>query len=63
MYRIATNESLTFIKQKAQKNKTSTEELQNKTIDNLKADVYFDGNEIQIKLQNRNFVILTVLGL
>ncbi|MEN9981182.1 MAG: hypothetical protein RIR67_1108 [Bacteroidota bacterium] len=51
MYRIATNEALTFIKQKAQKNKVSTEELQNKTIDNLKADVYFDGNEIQIKLQ------------
>lgn len=51
MYRIATNEALTFIKQKAQKNKTSTEELQNKTIDNLTADVYFDGNEIQIKLQ------------
>ena len=51
IYRIATNEALTFIKQKAQKNKTSTEELQNKTIDNLTADVYFDGNEIQIKLQ------------
>jgi RNA polymerase sigma factor (sigma-70 family) len=51
MYRIATNEALTFIKQKAQKNKVSTEELQNKKIDNLKADVYFDGNEIQIKLQ------------
>lgn len=51
MYRIATNEALTFIKQKAQKNKTSTEELQNKTINNLTADVYFDGNEIQIKLQ------------
>jgi RNA polymerase sigma-70 factor (ECF subfamily) len=51
MYRVATNEALTFIKQKAQKNKVSTEELQNKTIDNLKADVFFDGNEIQIKLQ------------
>jgi RNA polymerase sigma-70 factor (ECF subfamily) len=38
MYRVATNEALTFIKQKAQ-------------IDNLKADVFFDGNEIQIKLQ------------
>jgi RNA polymerase sigma-70 factor (ECF subfamily) len=25
--------------------------LQNKTIDNLEADVFFDGNEIQIKLQ------------
>jgi RNA polymerase sigma factor (sigma-70 family) len=50
MYRIATNESLTFIKQKAQKNKISTEELQIKTIDNLRADIYFDGNEIQFKL-------------
>ena len=25
--------------------------MQNKTIDNLKADIYFDGDEIQIKLQ------------
>jgi RNA polymerase sigma factor (sigma-70 family) len=50
IYRIATNESLTFIKQKAQKNKVSTEELQIKIIDNLRADIYFDGNEIQLKL-------------
>jgi RNA polymerase sigma-70 factor (ECF subfamily) len=27
--------------------------LQNKTIDNLEADVFFDGNEIQIKLQKQ----------
>ncbi|MEN9656154.1 MAG: hypothetical protein RL311_1100 [Bacteroidota bacterium] len=51
MYRIATNEALTFIKQKAQKNKTSTEELNAKTIVNLQSDVYFEGDEIQIKLQ------------
>lgn len=51
MYRIATNESLTFIKQKAKKNKISTEELNTKIIDNLAADVYFEGDEIQIKLQ------------
>lgn len=51
MYRIATNESLTFLNQKAKKNGISSETLQNKAIDNLKADVYFDGNEIQIKLQ------------
>ena len=51
MYRIATNESLTFIKQKANKNKVSTEELNTKIIDNLAADVYFEGDEIQIKLQ------------
>jgi RNA polymerase sigma factor (sigma-70 family) len=51
MYRIATNEALTFLNQKARKNGISSVELQNKTIDNLQADVYFDGNEIQIKLQ------------
>jgi RNA polymerase sigma-70 factor (ECF subfamily) len=51
MYRIATNEALTFLNQKAKINGITSETLQNKTIDNLKADVYFDGNEIQIKLQ------------
>ena len=51
MYRIATNEALTFLNQKSKINGISSEELQNKTIDNLQADVFFDGNEIQIKLQ------------
>ena len=51
MYRIATNESLTFLKQKSKNSGITSESLQNKTIDNLEADVYFDGNEIQIKLQ------------
>lgn len=51
IYRIATNEALTFLNHKAKKNGVSSETLQNKAIDNLKADVYFDGNEIQIKLQ------------
>jgi RNA polymerase sigma-70 factor (ECF subfamily) len=51
MYRIATNESLTFIKQKARKLKVSTEELNTKSIDNLVSDVYFEGDEIQLKLQ------------
>ncbi|MFV7236712.1 MULTISPECIES: RNA polymerase sigma factor [Flavobacterium] len=51
MYRIATNEALTFLNQKAKINGISSETLQNKAIDNLKADVFFDGNEIQIKLQ------------
>jgi RNA polymerase sigma factor (sigma-70 family) len=50
MYRIATNEALTFLNQKAKKSGISSAELQNKTIDNLKSDVYFDGDEIQIKL-------------
>ena len=51
MYRIATNESITFINQKAKRNCTTSEALQTKIVDNLKADIYFDGNEIQIKLQ------------
>ena len=51
MYRIATNEALTFLSQKAKKSGVSSETLQNNTINNLKADEYFDGDEIQIKLQ------------
>ena len=51
IYRIATNEALTFLNQKAKKSGISSETLQNQTINNLKADIYFDGNEIQIKLQ------------
>ncbi|MDN3672475.1 sigma-70 family RNA polymerase sigma factor [Flavobacterium branchiarum] len=51
IYRIATNEALTFLSQKAKLSGITSEELQNKTIDNLQADTYFDGNEIQIKLQ------------
>ncbi len=51
MYRIATNEALTFLKQKAKKSGVSSEALQSRVIENLKTDVYFDGNEIEIKLQ------------
>jgi len=51
MYRIATNEAITFINQKAKKNGITSEALQSKIVDNLKADEYFDGSDIQIKLQ------------
>lgn len=51
MYRIATNEALTFLSQKAKLKGITAEDLQKKAIDNLKSDVYFDGDEIQIKLQ------------
>jgi RNA polymerase sigma-70 factor (ECF subfamily) len=51
MYRIATNESITFLNQKAKRNGTTSQAMQSKIIDNLKADTYFDGSEIQIKLQ------------
>ncbi len=51
MYRIATNESITFINNKAKRNGTTSEAMQTKIVENLHSDVYFDGNEIQIKLQ------------
>jgi RNA polymerase sigma-70 factor (ECF subfamily) len=51
MYRIATNESLTFLQQKAKKSGISNEEVQKKAINNLESDVYFEGDEIQLKLQ------------
>lgn len=51
MYRIATNEALTFLNKKSKVGAVASEALQNKTIDNLQSDVYFEGDEIQIKLQ------------
>ncbi|AVR46684.1 RNA polymerase subunit sigma-70 [Christiangramia fulva] len=51
MYRIATNESITFLNKKARRQKISSEELQNQILDNLESDVYFEGEEIQLKLQ------------
>jgi len=51
MYRIATNESLTFLKQKQKKLEVNNEELQNQMLNNLEADMYFDGNAIQLQLQ------------
>lgn len=51
MYRIATNEAITFINQRAKKNNSSTEEVQQNLLNNLEADEYFDGNAAQLKLQ------------
>lgn len=51
MYRIATNEALTFLKKKSNKMKVSDAELQQRMVQNLQADVYFEGDEIQLKLQ------------
>ncbi|NND15762.1 MAG: RNA polymerase sigma factor [Eudoraea sp.] len=51
MYRIATNESLTFLKQKSRKLGVDSEALQERIANNLQADVYFEGDEIQYKLQ------------
>ena len=51
MYRIATNEALTHLKKNAKIQSISNEELQQRAIDSLQADVYFEGNDIQLKLQ------------
>jgi RNA polymerase sigma-70 factor (ECF subfamily) len=51
MYRIATNESLTFLKQKSKKLGLNDMEYQERLVENLEADVYFEGDEIQLQLQ------------
>jgi RNA polymerase sigma-70 factor (ECF subfamily) len=51
MYRIATNESITFINQNAKRLKTTSEEVQQSALNNLASDIYFEGRDIQIKLQ------------
>lgn len=51
MYRIATNEAITFMQQRAKKQGISNEEVQQKAINKLESDVFFDGNEIQLKFQ------------
>lgn len=51
MYRIATNESLTFIKKRAKKQMITSEELKEQSLQRLETDVYFEGDAIQLKLQ------------
>jgi RNA polymerase sigma factor (sigma-70 family) len=51
MYRIATNEALTFISIKARKNYISNEELNDRALNDLQADEYFEGDALQLKLQ------------
>lgn len=51
MYRIATNEALSFLKSKARKYNLTDEALQSQMVEQLTADVYFEGDEIQLKLQ------------
>jgi RNA polymerase sigma-70 factor, ECF subfamily len=51
LYRIATNEAITFLNKKAKRNHITNEELQQRTIENLHTDVYFEGDAIQLQLQ------------
>lgn len=51
IYRIATNEAITFINTRAKKSGISSGELKDNLINKLEADIDYDGNEIQLKLQ------------
>lgn len=51
IYRIATNEALTFISSKAKKAGITNEEVQQKALERLPADEYFEGDALQLKLQ------------
>jgi RNA polymerase sigma-70 factor (ECF subfamily) len=51
MYRIATNESITYINKRAKTLQIESEEVQQQILGNLEADTYFEGDEIQKKLQ------------
>ena len=51
LYRIATNESITYLNKKKRKSTTSIDDEEHNLAGRLKADTYFDGDEIQLKLQ------------
>lgn len=51
LYRIATNESITLINKNAKRLQITNKEHQTNAINNLTADVYFEGDAIQLKLQ------------
>ncbi len=51
LYRIATNESLTFIEQKKRKNAVSLSNVESGLSNTIKADKHFDYNKLEWKLQ------------
>lgn len=51
MYRIATNEAITFMNKRAKRNNITLEEVKERAIENLESDVYFEGGAIEINLQ------------
>ncbi len=51
LYRIATNESLTFISQQKKRNSISLSDDENGLSNKLKSDTNFDGNKLEWKLQ------------
>ncbi len=55
MYKIAYNESIRFIEKNKKKYYLSIDEVNNKYLENLTQDVFFEGDEIQLKLQRLLF--------
>lgn len=51
LYRIATNEALTFLKQKRKKFLLPLIDVENQLENQLETDPYFSGDEMQLKLQ------------
>lgn len=51
IYRIATNESITFLNKKKQRNNIPLDEISGDLADTLVASDYFNGDKIQMKLQ------------
>ncbi|MDR3653737.1 MAG: RNA polymerase sigma factor [Paludibacter sp.] len=51
LYRIATNETITFLTNKRMRNQNSIDNIEEVMIQNLQSDTYFSGNELQLKLQ------------
>lgn len=52
LYRIATNEAITFLNQKKRRAASSIDEEESSLSNQLEADAYFDGDELQQRLQN-----------
>ncbi|ATP59005.1 RNA polymerase subunit sigma [Pedobacter ginsengisoli] len=51
IYRIATNESITFLNKKKQRNNTPLDEVSDELTETLVASSYFNGDKVQLKLQ------------
>lgn len=51
LYRIATNEAINFLNKKSRQLQITSEMVQTRAIENLKSDVYFEGETIQLLLQ------------
>jgi len=51
MYRIAANESITFLNKKAKRNNVSIDNMKDDAVRKLESDVYFEGDQVQLQFQ------------